>query len=170
MAQNRIRGFFASLSPPATAKSRDRPPAREPPVPPKPPDPYIGEGLRVLLDCHDRIFGSAVASCLRKTDPAFATCVETDRQRLALLCREHPPDIFLTELAPYSPYTAEERLELLETVRASAPDCKAVFCVDENAFPRLVNTVAELKRNGLIDQFIFASISETYLSALLDTL
>ena len=45
-----------------------------------------------------------------------------------------------------------------------------VFFVDENAEMELAQQVKQAKKDGLIDQFIYGSISAAYLTALIDAL
>ena len=46
----------------------------------------------------------------------------------------------------------------------------AVLVVDENTERKLADKVRQAKKDGLIDNFIYGSVSATYLSAVIDTL
>ena len=53
--------------------------------------------------------------------------------------------------------------------------CRIVRCclnlvVDENTEKKLADKVRQVKKDGLIDNFIYGSVSSTYLSAVIDTL
>jgi len=50
------------------------------------------------------------------------------------------------------------------------PECKIVFVVDENAEKEVAKQVKQAKKDGLIDQFIYGSISATYLADIVDSL
>ena len=76
----------------------------------------------------------------------------------------------MLEVTRYPSYTVEERLKLRDRVKAANPDCKIVFVVDENSEPEVADRVRKAKKDGLIDQFIYGSISASYLVALVDTL
>ena len=78
--------------------------------------------------------------------------------------------VLLLEVTRYLSYTVEERLKLRDRVKAANPDCKIVFVVDENSEPEVADRVRKAKKDGLIDQFIYGSISASYLVALVDTL
>ncbi len=56
------------------------------------------------------------------------------------------------------------------TIKKRGPECKLLFLVDEKADAALADDVKIAKKDGLIDNFIYASISPTYLAAVLDTL
>ena len=50
------------------------------------------------------------------------------------------------------------------------PHCKIVLIVDENAEKKLAALVLQAKKDGLIDNFIYSSVSAAYLSAVIDNL
>jgi len=55
-------------------------------------------------------------------------------------------------------------------VKARHPDCKIVLIVDENAEKEVAKRVKQAKKDGLIDQFIYGSISASYLADIVDSL
>ena len=57
-----------------------------------------------------------------------------------------------------------------DAVRRDAPDCKVMLLVDEVADRGLADAVKREKQAGQIDAFLFASASEKYLAAMLDSL
>ena len=74
------------------------------------------------------------------------------------------------EVTGYTPWTLEERLRIRDEVRRQNPHCKIVLVVDENTDKRLADQVRQTKKDGLIDNFIYGSVSAAYLSAVIDTL
>ena len=74
------------------------------------------------------------------------------------------------EVTGYTPWKLEERLKIREEVKRQNPHCKVVLIVDENADKKLAGRVLQAKKDGLIDNFIYGSVSATYLSAVVDTL
>ena len=55
-------------------------------------------------------------------------------------------------------------------VRRYAPNCKFIFTVDEKANAETAKKVVECKKTGLIDCFIYNTISSSYMTAVLDSL
>jgi hypothetical protein len=55
-------------------------------------------------------------------------------------------------------------------VKEKCPDCKIVLIVDENAERVIAHQVKQSKKDGRIDQFIYGSISASYLADIVDTL
>ena len=92
---------------------------------------------------------------------------ETARELEQYICLA---SVFLLEVTTRPDYTMEDRLELRERVKAVNPDCKFVLEVDETSEPQIAEQVCQAKKDGLIDQFIYGSISANYFVALMDTL
>ena len=61
-------------------------------------------------------------------------------------------------------------MKIINSVRLQIPECKIVLIVDENAEKELAKEVRQAKKDGLIDQFIYGSISATYLADIVDSL
>lgn len=74
------------------------------------------------------------------------------------------------EVNGYPPYVLEERLKIRDAIKEVNPDCKIVLVVDENSEKKVAEEVRRAKKAGRIDQFIYGSISASYLVALMDTL
>jgi hypothetical protein len=55
-------------------------------------------------------------------------------------------------------------------VKAQHPDCKIVLIVDENSEKEVDKQIKQTKKDGLIDQFIYGSISAAYLADIIDSL
>ena len=80
---------------------------------------------------------------------------ETARELEQYICLA---SVFLLEVTNRPDYTMED------------PDCKFVLEVDETSEPQIAEQVCQAKKDGLIDQFIYGSISANYFVALMDTL
>ena len=61
-------------------------------------------------------------------------------------------------------------LKIRDAIKEVNPDCKIVLVVDENSEKKVAEEVRRAKKAGRIDQFIYGSISASYLVALMDTL
>ena len=126
---------------------------------------------RVIVNMKNYIFADAIAQSLQadKHSDFSAQRVTTPEEveQYAELCE---PYAVLLEVTGYPPYVLKERLKTRDAVKAAAPNGKVVFIVDENSEEEVAEQVREAKKNGLIDQFIYGSISANYLVALMDTL
>ena len=126
---------------------------------------------QVILSMKDYIFADAIAGALRK-DPKsdFAVQITCSPEEIVQYCRITAPYALLMEVTGYPPYQLAERLKTRAEVRRDAPGCKIVLVVDENSESELAQQVRQAKKDGLIDQCIYVSISAGYLVALIDTL
>ena len=86
------------------------------------------------------------------------------------LCRAVQVDILLMEVSRLPAYTLENRLKLIECVRRAMPNCKFVLLCDENGDPELAHRVVLARQDRLIDAFLYASVTPSYLTAALDAL
>ena len=57
-----------------------------------------------------------------------------------------------------------------DKVKQNDPDCKIVILVDDQADSELAQKVKDAKREGKIDAFLFGSVTEQYMAAVLDSL
>ena len=79
-------------------------------------------------------------------------------------------DIILLEVAYNPGYTVDERMAAVKSIRGRNPGTRLLLLCDENSTPELARKVALAKRDGLIDDFIYSSVSESYLTAMLESI
>ena len=125
---------------------------------------------RVVIDMQNHLFADAIAEALENADSDFAVHQSEKPEQTVDLCRLSLPYALLMEVTGLSPWQLEERLKIRDEVRQWNPHCKIVLIVDENAEKHLARRVLQAKKDGLIDNFIFASVSAEYLTAVVDTL
>lgn len=71
---------------------------------------------------------------------------------------------------PASAAHPQDRLLLANDLRDVCPHCKTVLLVDEAEYPELATAVCLAKKDHIVDDFVYASVSPAYLSAMMDTL
>lgn len=116
------------------------------------------------------LFADAVAKALRREESDFEVYMSESPDRTVDLCRACVPYALLMEVTRFHPLMLAERMRIKSDVKKLSPGCKMVLIVDENAENELAQEVKQAKKDGLIDQFIYSSISATYLTALVDSL
>ena len=84
-------------------------------------------------------------------------------------CRSHRPDVLLMEVKAYSPWMFSERMAIRDKVKRSTENCRIILFVDDESDGELTEKVRQAKREGLIDAFLFGSVSETYFAAVIDS-
>ena len=125
---------------------------------------------RIVVDMQNYLFTDAIARTLRSADSDFDVRRAENPEKTAELCSLCEPYALLMEVTGYTPWRLEERLKIRNEVKQRSPQCKIVLIVDENAEKKLAQRVLQAKKDGLIDNFIYGSVSATYLSAVIDTL
>jgi DNA-binding NarL/FixJ family response regulator len=124
---------------------------------------------RVIVNMQNFVFSEAIERALCDGGDFRVTVVSSPRE-VTEKCRLIAANALLMEVTGYTPWLLSERLRIRDTVRRQEPDCKIVLLVDENAEKKVAEQVKQAKRDGVIDQFIYASTSASFLVALMDTL
>ena len=125
---------------------------------------------RVVIDMQNYLFADAIALALKNADSDFDVRRSENPENTVDLCRLSMPYALLMEVTGSTPWRLEDRLRIRNEVKRQTPYCKIVLIVDENAEKPLARRVLQAKKDGLIDNFIFGSISAEYLTAVIDTL
>lgn len=125
---------------------------------------------RVVVDMQNTLFADAIAKALRNFDSDFDVCCSEKPEKTPDTCDYTMAQILIMEVTNYTPWKFEERMKIRDAVKQRDPTCKIVLMVDENTEKKLADKVRQAKKDGLIDNFIYGSVSATYLSAVIDTL
>ena len=124
----------------------------------------------IVVDMQNFLFSDAIARALKSADSDFDVRKSESPDKTAELCSLCEPYALLMEVTGYTPWMLEERLKIRDEVKRRMPYCKIVLIVDEKAEKKLAQRVLQAKKDGLIDNFIYGSVSAAYLSAVIDTL
>ena len=125
---------------------------------------------RILINMQNALFSNAISETLRRSENELDPYTVDSPDKVVDDCKWIAPYALLMEVTGYTPWKLEERMKLRDTVKALRPDCKIVLIVDENAEKAVARKVKQAKKDGLIDQFIYGSISATYLADIVDSL
>ena len=125
---------------------------------------------RVVVDMQNALFADAIATALQKFDSDFEVFQSESPVKITDMCAFTEANILIMEVTAYTPWKLEERVNIRNEVKAQNPGCKIVLVVDENTEKKLADKVRQAKKDGLIDSFIYGSVSSTYLSAIIDAL
>lgn len=125
---------------------------------------------RVVIDMQNALFADAIATSLRDFDSDFQVFPSESPDQTTDMCVDTQANVLIMEVTAYTPWKIEERMKIRGQVKSYCPDCKIVLVVDENTEKKLADKVRRAKKDGLIDNFLYGSVSATYLSAVVDTL
>ena len=130
-----------------------------------------GEAMRrIVINMQNSLFCNAIADTLRGSGNELEPYTIDSPDKVVDECKWIAPYALLMEVTGYTPWLLSERLKIRDAVKAQNPDCKIVFIVDENAEKAIAKQVKQAKKDGLIDQFIYGSISASYLADIVDSL
>lgn len=125
---------------------------------------------RVVVDMQNALFSDAISVALKGFSSDFHVYQSENPRKTTQLCAYTQADILLMEVTAHAPWRLEDRMLLRREVKAQRSDCKIVLVVDENTDAKLADRVRQAKKDGVIDQFLYGSVSAAYLSAVIDTL
>ena len=125
---------------------------------------------RIVINMQNALFCNAISETLRRAENDLDTYTVDSPDKVVDDCKWIAPYALLMEVTGYTPWKLDERMRIRDAVKTQHPDCKIVFIVDENAEKEVAKQVKQAKKDGLIDQFIYGSISATYLADIVDSL
>ena len=125
---------------------------------------------RIVINMQNSLFCNAISETLRISGNELNPYSVDSPDKVIDECKWVVPYALLMEVTGYTPWKLCERMKIISSVRLQIPECKIVLIVDENAEKELAKEVRQAKKDGLIDQFIYGSISATYLADIVDRL
>ncbi len=125
---------------------------------------------RIVIDMQNALFADAIAESLCRFDPDLEPVLSDEPAETLTLCRTVLANVLVMEVTGYPAFGLAARLKLLDGLKREVPGCKTVLVVDENAEKKLADEVRQAKKDGLVDGFLYSSVSASYLSAMVDAL
>ena len=125
---------------------------------------------RIAINMQNSLFCNAIADTIRRSGNELEPYTIDSPDKVVDECKWIAPYALLMEVTGYTPWLLAERMKLRDAVRELNPECKIVLIVDENAEKAVAKQVKQAKKDGLIDQFIYGSISASYLADIVDSL
>ena len=125
---------------------------------------------RVVINMQNSLFCNAIADTLRGSGNELEPYAIDLPDKVVDECKWITPYALLMEVTGYTPWLLCERLKIRDEIKEKHPECKIVLIVDEKAEKETARQIKEAKKDGLIDQFIYSSISASYLADIVDSL
>ena len=123
---------------------------------------------RIVINTQNFMFADMIKRTLEGDD--FSVTVVEKPEKLMQEFNRTAANIVLMEVTGYTPWKIEERMKLRNQIKQIDANCKIAFLVDEKAEPAVAQKVLRAKTDGLIDQFIYTSISASYLLSVIETI
>ncbi len=125
--------------------------------------------MRVIaLDINSSLLAAAVERSLKENELDFQV-IRVNESELSKLGSKSNIYAVILEVLTVFPYKLSQRLSLIQKVKENLPQCKFVLLTDEND-GQLTNAVKQAKKDNLIDNFVFTTVSPAYLAAVMDSL
>lgn len=125
----------------------------------------------VVISVGNGLLCDAIAGALRRSGQFRCQSVPPERAReMPGVCRGCRCDVLLMEVSRLPGATLPERLCAGDAVCALVPGCRVALLCDEVADPALARQVMQARQLGRIDGFLYASVTEAYLTAALEAL
>ena len=125
---------------------------------------------RIVLDMKNGLLAEAVTQSLSGCDMDFLIYRSPKPEETLALCRTCRANVLVMEVIRQGLWKLSERIRLCSAVRQLGWVCKVLLLVDENADEPLAAEVRQAVKDQLVDNFIYASVSPTYLAGVIDTL
>ena len=125
---------------------------------------------RIAINMQNSLFCYAIADTLHRSGNELKPYTIDSYDKVVDECKWIAPYALLMEVTGYTPWLLSERMKIRDAVKDIYPECKIVLIVDENTDKALAKQVKQAKKDGLIDQFIYGSISASYLADIVDSL
>ncbi len=118
---------------------------------------------KIVVDMQNFLFGDSVSAAFKNSDYDIDVVRAESPKDTVELCQVYQPFVLVMEVTGYTPWMLCERLKLRDKVRAVCPDCKITLIVDSNTEKQAAKDIREAKKNGIIDQFFYSSMTAEYL-------
>ena len=125
---------------------------------------------RIVLDMKNGLLAEAVMQSLSGCDMDFLIYRSPKPEETLALCRTCRANVLVMEVIRQGLWKLSERLRLCSAVRRLGWACKVLLLVDESTDELLASEVRQTVKDQLADDFIYASVSPTYLAGVIDTL
>lgn len=125
---------------------------------------------KIVLDMQSGLYAKAIQRILVQELDDYQVIISESPDKTVQQCKLFEPYALLMEATGYTPWMLEERLTIRNEVKKNNQDCKIVILVDDNADKALANKVKKAKKTNQIDAFLFGSVTDSYLAAMMDSL
>ena len=127
---------------------------------------------KIVFSIQNGLLAEAITGMLNDSGEfqPFRIPVGSKKDDVVSSCEMLSADILIAEVSYASGTTVEARLREVKDVRKKVPDCKIVLLCDENSAPDIAREVTLAKKDGLIDNFFYSSVTAKYLLAALVSL
>ena len=118
---------------------------------------------KIVVDMQNFLFADSIAVAFKNSNYDIDVVRAETPQDTVELCRVYKPFVLLMEVTAYTPWLLCERMKLRDEVKTVCPECKVALIVDSNTEKQAAKDIRDAKKNGIIDQFFYGSMTAEYL-------
>ena len=118
---------------------------------------------KIVVDIQNFLFADSIAAAFRNSDYDIDVVRAETPNDTVELCQMYKPFVLVMEVTGYTPWLLCDRLRLRDEVKSVCPDCKISLLVDSNTEKQAAKDIRDAKKNGIIDQFFYGSMTSEYL-------
>lgn len=118
---------------------------------------------KIVVDIQNFLFADSIAAAFRNSDYDIDVVRAETPNDTVELCQMYKPFVLVMEVMGYTPWLLCDRLRLRDEVKSVCPDCKIALLVDSNTEKQAAKDIRDAKKNGIIDQFFYGSMTSEYL-------
>ena len=125
--------------------------------------------VKILVSIQNGLLAEAMTVMLRESGEfePFPISAGNKNSDVARECELLDVQMVLLEVSYANGTTLETRLNEVRQIRSAVPNCKIVLLCDENSAPEIARDVMLAKKDGLIDNFFYSSVTARYILAAL---
>ncbi len=122
---------------------------------------------RILLSIRNSLMAASITRTLEQAGSFLIVSSHQEGDSIAEACLRLSANIVIMEAAYDLGATMGDCLKEGSDLRRHCPECRVILLCDENSAPEIARQVAQAKKDGQIDDFVYSSVSESYLTAML---
>lgn len=122
---------------------------------------------KIMLNIHNSLMAASITRSLHQS---FIVSTVGTVRGIAQKCAQNLTDALIVEVAYGTDTSIDDCLQEAGLLRNLYPQCRVILLCDDNSAPEIARQVAQAKKNGQIDDFVYSSVSESYLTALLSAI
>ena len=118
---------------------------------------------KIVVDIQNFLFADSIAAAFKNSNYDIDVVRAETPQDTVELCQVYKPFVLVMEVTAHTPWLLCERMKLRDEVKAKCPACKIALIVDSNTEKQAAKDIRDAKKNGIIDQFFYGSMTAEYL-------
>ena len=118
---------------------------------------------KIVVNIQNFLFADSIAAAFKNSDYDIDVVRAETPNDTVELCQMYKPFVLVMEVTGYTPWLLCDRLRLRDEVKSVCPDCKIALLVDSNTEKQAAKDIRDAKKNGIIDQFFYGSMTAEYL-------